>query len=79
MEKFRLKDSFVEKYKKIKPPFGFNGLGEIIYYRTYAREKSDGTSEQWYETIRRVVEGTYSIQQRHTITLRARRFMQWSA
>jgi ribonucleoside-triphosphate reductase len=65
MEKYKLKDSFVNKYKKVKPPFGFNGLGEITYYRSYSRIKEDGTNEQWYETVRRVVEGTYSIQKRH--------------
>lgn len=67
MEKYKLKDSFIDKYKKVKPPFGFNGLGEITYYRTYSRKKEDGTNEQWYETIRRVVEGTYSVQKRHII------------
>jgi adenosylcobalamin-dependent ribonucleoside-triphosphate reductase len=65
MEEFKLKDSFIDKYKKIKPPFGFNGLGEIAYLRSYSRMKEDGTKEQWYETIRRVVEGTYSIQKDH--------------
>lgn len=62
---FKLKDSFVDKYKNITPPFGFNGLGELTYMRTYSRLKKDGTNEKWYETIRRVVEGTYSIQKRH--------------
>lgn len=62
---FRLSDSFVEKYKTIKPPFGFNGLGELTYMRTYSRLKEDGTNEKWYETVRRVVEGTYSIQKNH--------------
>ena len=62
---FRLKDNFVDKYKNVTPPFGFNGLGELTYMRTYSRLKSDGTNEKWHETIRRVVEGTYSIQKRH--------------
>ncbi|HUT79554.1 MAG TPA: fused protease/ribonucleoside-triphosphate reductase [Candidatus Bathyarchaeia archaeon] len=62
---FELKDSFVEIYKNITPPFGFNGLGELTYMRTYSRLKEDGTNEKWYETVRRVVEGTYSIQKRH--------------
>lgn len=62
---FKLDDKFVEKYKKKEPPFGFNGLGKIVYLRTYSRTKEDGTNEKWYETIRRVVEGTYSIQKRH--------------
>ena len=64
---FKLKDGFINKYKTIKPPFGFNGLGEITYYRTYSRLKEDGTNEQWYETIRRVVEGTYTIQKDHIL------------
>ena len=65
---FKLKNKFVEKYKKIEPPFGFNGLGKLTYYRTYSRLKENGQNEEWYETIRRVVEGTYSIQKRHIET-----------
>jgi len=67
MEKFELRDSFISKYKNKKPPFGFNGLGELTYFRTYSRKKDDGSNEHWFETIRRVVEGTYSIQKRHII------------
>jgi len=63
--KFKLKQAFIEQYKTKKPPFGFNGLGELTYIRTYSRVKADGTNEVWYETVRRVVEGTYRIQQRH--------------
>lgn len=62
MYKFKLSEHFVEKYKKIKPPFGFNGLGEIVYRRTYSRMKKDGTNEEWYETVERVVNGTYTMQ-----------------
>lgn len=61
---FKLSDSFIDKYKRIKPPFGFNGLGEIVYMRTYSRLKGDGKKEKWYETVRRVVEGTYNMQKR---------------
>ena len=63
--KFRLSDKFVEQYKEKKPPFGFNGLGEITYIRTYSRRKPDGTNEKWWETCRRVVEGTYNMQKMH--------------
>ena len=59
---FKLTDEFISKYSTIKPDFGFNGLGEITYMRTYSRLKEDGTNEQWFETIRRVIEGCYSIQ-----------------
>ncbi len=62
MEKFKLSEKFINKYKRKRPPFGFNGLGELVYMRTYSRIKEDGKNERWWETIRRVVEGTYSMQ-----------------
>jgi ribonucleoside-triphosphate reductase len=64
---FKLNENFIEKYKNIKPNFGFNGLGELTYYRTYSRLKEDGTNEQWFETVERVVNGCYSIQKEHII------------
>ena len=64
---FKLDDAFVEKYKEMTPPFGFNGLGEVIYRRTYSR-MVNGVHEEWYQTVRRVVEGTYSIQKNHINT-----------
>ena len=65
MEKFKLSENFINKYKKKKPPFGFNGLGELVYMRTYSRIKPDGKNERWWETVQRVVEGTYSMQKNH--------------
>ena len=62
MEKFVLSEKFINKYKRKKPPFGFNGLGELVYMRTYSRIKEDGKNERWWETVQRVVEGTYSMQ-----------------
>lgn len=61
---FTLDDQFVEQYRHKKAPFGFNGLGETIYRRTYSRT-INGRKEEWFETVRRVVEGTYSIQKNH--------------
>ena len=61
---FQLSDNFVDKYKRKKPPFGFNGLGELVYMRTYSRIKENGKNERWWETVRRVVEGTYSMQKK---------------
>ncbi|HJO28645.1 MAG TPA: fused protease/ribonucleoside-triphosphate reductase [Candidatus Poseidoniia archaeon] len=61
-EPFVLSTPFVQKYKRKKPPFGFNGLGELVYMRTYSRIKENGKNEQWWETIRRVVEGAYTMQ-----------------
>ena len=62
MSEFRIPESVVEAYKTKKPPFGFNGLGELVYLRTYSRIKDNGEQEHWWETVRRVVEGCYSMQ-----------------
>jgi ribonucleoside-triphosphate reductase (thioredoxin) len=64
---FQLDDDFVNSYAHIEPDFGFNGLGMFTYLRTYSRIKPDGSNEQWYETVRRVVEGAYSLQKQHIL------------
>ena len=63
--KFTISDNFIEGYKRARAPFGFNGLGELVYMRTYSRLKEDGKNEMWWETVRRVVEGTYNMQKNH--------------
>lgn len=70
METFELSKDFVEQYKRKQPKWGFDGLGYITYKRTYARTKADGTTEEWWETVQRVVEGTYSIQKNHCASLK---------
>jgi ribonucleoside-triphosphate reductase (thioredoxin) len=62
---FFLGDDFVQKYATLDPGFGFNGLGHIVYMRTYSRLKANGENERWHETVRRVVEGIYSVQKNH--------------
>ncbi|MCK9433886.1 MAG: hypothetical protein M0R32_03485 [Candidatus Cloacimonetes bacterium] len=65
IKQFKLTDRFLAKYKEIIPPFGFNGLGYLVYMRTYSRMKDNGENEMWWETVQRVVEGTYHMQQDH--------------
>ena len=65
MLSFKLDDTFIDKFSTIKQNFGFNGLGLVTFYRTYSRIKPDGTKEAWFETVRRVVEGAYSLQKDH--------------
>ena len=66
---FRLTDSFIEEYKNLTPPFG--DLGCIIYKTKYARPiYEENRLEEWWETIRRVVEGCYTIQKQHCNRLR---------
>ncbi|KAJ1801085.1 hypothetical protein LPJ59_000583 [Coemansia sp. RSA 2399] len=56
---FSLDRDFVNSYSERTPPFGFNGLGEMVYRRTYARLKPDSSRERWHETVERVVNGTF--------------------
>lgn len=66
-ERFVLDPALVEEYRHKKPPFGFNGLGEVVYLRTYAREKDNGQSEVWLDTVQRVVTGTFEVLQHHVV------------
>lgn len=61
-----LSDKFLSKYKTKQPNWGFNGLGFIVYKRTYSRIKPDGTNEDWWETVARCVEGAQKIGAEYT-------------
>lgn len=67
--RFALSSDFVAQYQHVEPKWGWesgpNSLGEIVYMENYSRVKPDGTKEMWWESVRRVVEGTYTIQMRH--------------
>jgi hypothetical protein len=39
----------------------FNGLGYVVFKRTYARQKPNGETEEWHETVKRVIEGAQAI------------------
>lgn len=56
-----LDQSFVDSYSLKQAPWGFNGMGEIVYLRTYSRKKENGENETWTETLQRVVNGAYEI------------------
>lgn len=62
---FTLDGSFLSTYRTRKPKFGYNGLGEFVFYRTYSRLKTDNTKETFFDVMKRVVEGCYEIQRRH--------------
>lgn len=59
-----LSSSFIEQYANKPTPFQNWGLGEFVYTRTYSRIKDDGTNENWFETIERVVNGTFALKKR---------------
>lgn len=61
---FSLPESFINKYSGKQPNWG--PLGYFTYKRTYARNiESESRTEEYWETIKRVVEGTFSIQKNH--------------
>lgn len=59
--RFELQQSTVAELRKLTPPFGYNGFGEFIFYRTYSRLKPDGGQEDWADCIIRVINGVMSI------------------
>lgn len=72
---FRMKDEFFLDYQSLAPDFGFpmgagNTLGEHAWVTKYSRRKEDGTRERFWEGLRRVIEGMYSIQKDHALRYR---------
>lgn len=55
-----LSEAFLQTYATKQAPWGFGGLGEVVYLRTYSR-KTDTGQEGWVDTIRRVIEGAVEI------------------
>ena len=56
-----LSDKFLNKYKNKSVPWGYGILGYIVFKRTYSRVKEDGSTEEWWETVRRCIEGAQKI------------------
>jgi len=57
----QISDSFVDTYKTQTAPWGFGGLGEIVFLRTYSRKNGNDHTESWPETIQRVINGAIEI------------------
>ncbi|MHA1338376.1 MAG: ribonucleoside-triphosphate reductase, adenosylcobalamin-dependent [Promethearchaeota archaeon] len=66
--KFVLPEEFIDKYRWKQPAWG--PLGYITYKRTYARKiENENRTEEFFETVKRVVEGCYSLQKEHALKL----------
>ena len=61
-----LTEDFISKYKRKIPPFGYNGMGYVVYKRTYSRLTNEGRNEEWYETIARCINGAQKIGAEYT-------------
>jgi len=59
-ERFVLQKETKEEIMNKKAYFGFNGLGEVVFRRTYSRN-----NESWNDVVIRVVEGVLSIRKDH--------------
>ena len=62
MSKAILSEDFINSYIGKPVPWGFNGMGEIVYRRTYSRDIEDlNRKEYWHETIARCINGAQDI------------------
>jgi ribonucleoside-triphosphate reductase (thioredoxin) len=62
-QRFALWPRFLEDYKSKDPDWG--PLGFVTFKRTYARPLENGLSEEWWQTVKRVVEGVYTVHKWH--------------
>ena len=61
-----LPKSFLTKYVGTQPAWGFDGLGYIIYKRTYARKITPTLTEEWWQTIARSINGAQKVGAKYT-------------
>jgi hypothetical protein len=66
INKFTLSNDIIQIIKNEPYSFGFDGMGEMIYYRTYSRTVNE-KQEHWPDTVIRVVNGIMSILKNHRI------------
>ena len=61
-ERFILNKETIKEIKLLVPLFGFNGLGEVVFRRTYSRN-----NESWNDVTLRVIQGLMSIRKEHYV------------
>lgn len=59
-QRFELSEATKKEIREGTPEFGFNGLGEVVFRRTYSRDNED-----WADVVIRVVQGAVSIRKEH--------------
>ena len=68
---FRLSEKYLEPYKTADVPWG--PVGYVTYKRTYSRRLDDNDpsagTEEWWQTCRRVIEGMFTMQKKHCISI----------
>lgn len=71
---FNLDKNFLSHYIGKQPNWGYSGLGYIVYKRTYSRQLEDGNTEEFYQTLERVINGIFSYQKNHCLS----NYLPWS-
>ncbi len=61
VHKYELPDDIEERIRSIKHEFGYGGLSQAVYVRTYSQRNEFGIKEKFPDTIIRVVKGILSI------------------
>ena len=69
LQRFKLLYTTTKQLKEGTPKFGFNGLGEVVFRRTYSRG-----NESWNDVVKRVIEGVMSIRKEHFV----RNSLEWN-
>ena len=69
LSRFKLNDSTIAEIMQKSPSFGFNGLGEVVFRRTYSRN-----NESWNDVVIRVIQGTLSVRKEHF----SRNYLSWN-
>jgi ribonucleoside-triphosphate reductase len=59
--RFQVSEKTEDTIRSMIANFGYGGFGELVFYRTYSREKKGGGQENWADCVLRVVNGTFSI------------------
>ncbi len=69
LQRFKLLYTTKKRLNEGTPKFGFNGLGEVVFRRTYSRD-----NESWNDVVKRVIEGVMSIRKEHFV----RNSLEWN-
>ena len=69
LQRFKLLYTTTKRLNQETPKFGFNGLGEVVFRRTYSRD-----NESWNDVVKRVIEGVMSIRKEHFV----RNSLEWN-
>lgn len=62
-DRFELDEDFVAQFEGREPEWG--PVGKVTYKRTYARPLDNGATEEWPQTLTRIVNGVYTVQKWH--------------